>query len=132
MFRRAWTHPKAHWVSLVVAAIGLGAVRVWVDLSPKVESDFFFSADDPQLQVSNELNQRYGGGGEELVVVRAEDTAGDPEVYRERIGELPEAFLEMEAVTTIFSEFLARSASCSNCLAIAFNIFSNLIYKIFC
>ena len=65
MFRRAWTHPKAHWVSLVVAAIGLGAVGVWVDLSPKVESDFFFSADDPQLQVSNELNQRYGGGGEE-------------------------------------------------------------------
>ena len=103
MFRRAWTHPKAHWVSLVVAAIGLGAVGVWVDLSPKVESDFFFSADDPQLQVSTELNQRYGGGGEELVVVRAEDTAGDPEVYRERIGELTEAFLEMEAVTTIFS-----------------------------
>ena len=64
MFRRAWTHPKAHWVSLVVAAIGLGAVGVWVDLSPKVESDFFFSADDPQLQVSTELNQRDGGGGE--------------------------------------------------------------------
>ena len=48
MFRPAWTHPKAHWVSLAVAAVGLGAVGVWVDLSPKVESDFFFSEDDPQ------------------------------------------------------------------------------------
>ena len=103
MFRLAWTHPKAHWASLAVAALGLGAVGVWVDLSPKVESDFFFSADDPQLQVANELNERYGGGGEELVVVRAEDTAGDPEAYRERIGELTEAFLEMEAVTSVFS-----------------------------
>ena len=87
MFRQAWTHPKAYWASLAVAALGLGAVGVWVDLSPKVESDFFFSEDDPQLQVSNELNRRYRGGGEELVVVRAEDTAGDPEVYRERISD---------------------------------------------
>ena len=60
MFRLAWTHPKAHWASLAVAALGLGAVGAWVDLSPKVESDFFFSADDPQLQVANELNQRIG------------------------------------------------------------------------
>ncbi len=103
MFRQAWTHPKAHWVSLAVAALGLGAVGLWVDLSPKVESDFFFSEDDPQLQVSNELNRRYRGGGEELVVVRAEDTAGDPEAYRERIAELTEAFLAVEGVTNVFS-----------------------------
>ena len=101
MFRRAWTHPKAHWVSLVVAALGLGAVGVWVDLSPKVESDFFFSEDDPQLQVSNDLNRRYPGG--EIVVVRAEDMAGDPEVYRERIGELTEAFSEVDGVTGVRS-----------------------------
>ena len=101
MFRRAWTHPKAYWVSLVVAALGLGAVGVWVDLSPKVESDFFFSEDDPQLQVSNDLNRRYPGG--EIVVVRAEDMVGDPEVYRERIGELTEAFSEVDGVTGVRS-----------------------------
>ena len=101
MFRRAWTHPKAYWVSLVLAAFGLGAVGVWVDLSPKVESDFFFSEDDPQLQVSNDLNRRYPGG--EIVVVRAEDMVGDPEVYRERIGELTEAFSEVDGVTGVRS-----------------------------
>ena len=101
MFRRAWTHPKAHWASLAVAALGLGAVGLWVDLSPKVESDFFFSEDDPQLQVSNDLNRRYPGG--ELVVVRAEDTAGDPEVYRERIAELTGAFSDVEGVTSVRS-----------------------------
>jgi hypothetical protein len=101
MFRRAWTHPQAHWVSLAIAALGLGAIGLWVDLSPKVESDFFFAADDPQLQVSNELNQRYPGG--ELVVVRAEDMAGDPEAYRERIGELTEAFSLVEGVQSVLS-----------------------------
>ena len=74
---------------------------VWVDLSPKVESDFFFSEDDPQLQVSLELNRRYPGG--ELVVVRAEDMVGDPEAYSERIGELTEAFSDMEGVTSVRS-----------------------------
>jgi len=98
MFRPAWTHPKAHWVSLAVAAVGVGAVGFWVDLSPKVESDFFFSEDDPQLQVSLELDRRYPGGG--LVVVRAEDQTGDPQAYRERIGELTEAFSEVEGVTS--------------------------------
>ena len=101
MFRPAWTHPKAHWVSLAVAAVGLGAVGVWVDLSPKVESDFFFSEDDPQLQVSLELDRRYPGRAQ--VVVRAEDRAGDPEAYRERIGELTEAFSEVEGVTGVRS-----------------------------
>ena len=108
MFRLPWTHSKAHWVSLAVAAGGLGAVGVWVDLSPKVESDFFFSEDDPQLQVSLELDRRYPGGA--LVVVRAEDMAGDPEAYRERIGELTEAFSAVECssefvncVTSVFS-----------------------------
>ena len=101
MFRPAWTHPKAHWFSLAVAALGLGAVATWVDLSPRVESDFFFSADDPQLQASLELDERYPGGA--LVVVRAEDMAGDPEAYRERIGQLTEAFSEVEGVTSVLS-----------------------------
>jgi len=101
MFRPAWTHPRAHWLSLVVAAVGLGAVGVWVDLSPRVESDFFFSENDPQLQVSLELDQRYPGRAQ--VVVRAEDRVGDPEAYRERIGELTEAFSEVEGVTGVRS-----------------------------
>jgi predicted RND superfamily exporter protein len=66
-----------------------------------VESDFFFSEDDPQLQVSLELDQRYPGRAQ--VVVRAEDRAGDPEAYRERIGEFTEAFMEVEGVTGVRS-----------------------------
>ena len=101
MFRLAWTHPRAHWLSLAIAAVGLGAVGVWVDLSPRVESDFFFSEDDPQLQASLELEQRYPGRAQ--VVVRAEDRAGDPEAYRERIGGFTQAFLEVEGVTGVRS-----------------------------
>ena len=101
MFRPAWTHPRAHWFSLAVAAVGLGAVGVWVDLSPRVESDFFFSEDDPQLQVSLELDRRYPGRAQ--VVVRAEDQTRDPQAYRERIGALTEAFSEVEGVTGVRS-----------------------------
>ncbi len=96
MFPSAWTHPKSHWLSLVAGVVGLVAVGLFVDLSPKVESDFFFSADDPQLQMSNDLNRRYTGGEAGLVVVRAEDMVGDPEAYGERIGELTEAFSGVE------------------------------------
>ena len=101
MFRLAWAHPKAHSVSLAIAAVGLGAVGAWVDLSPKVESDFFFSEDDPQLQASLELDRRYPRPTQ--VVVRAEDRAEDPEAYRGRIGELTEAFSEVEGVTDVRS-----------------------------
>ena len=68
---------------------GLGAVWTWVDLSPKVEGDFFFAADDPQLRASEELAQRFPGRSQ--VIVRAEDTQGDPTLYRDRVGALTEA-----------------------------------------
>jgi predicted RND superfamily exporter protein len=101
MFPSAWAHPKAHWFSLAVAAVGLVAVGAWVDLSPRVESDFFFSEDDPQLQVSLELDRRYPGRNQ--VVVRAEDRTGDPQAYVDRIGDLTEAFSAVEGVTSVRS-----------------------------
>ena len=61
MFRPAWTHPRAHWLSLAATAVGLRVAGVWVDLSPREGSDCFFSEDDPQIQVSLELEQRYPG-----------------------------------------------------------------------
>ena len=131
MFRPAWTHPRAHWLSLAVMAVGLVAVGVWVDLSPRVESDFFFSRDDPQLQVSLELNQRYPGRAQ--VVVRAEDRAGDRAAYRERIGELAEAFLEVEGVTGVRSlttDDPARSPLFSRILLTEDDAATNLILSV--
>ena len=109
MFPSAWTHPKAHWVSLAVAALGLVAVGAWVDLSPRVESDFFFSEDDPQLQASLELDRRYPGRNQ--VVVRVEDRTGDPRAYTDRVGKLTEAFTSVEGVTNVRSITTDAAAS---------------------
>ena len=112
-------------------AVGLVAVGVWVDLSPRVESDFFFSRDDPQLQVSLELNQRYPGRAQ--VVVRAEDRAGDRGAYRERIGDLTEAFSEVEGVTGVRSlttDDPARSPLFSRILLTADEAATNLILSV--
>ena len=101
MFRRVWTHRRASWASIAVATAGLAAVWTWVDLSPKVEGDFFFAPDDPQLQASAELQRRFPSRSQ--VVVRAEDTQGDPTLYRSRIGALTEALSDVEGVANVRS-----------------------------
>ena len=101
MFRRAWTHRRAPWVSIAIMVGGLGAVWTWVDLSPKVEGDLFFAADDPQLRASEELAQRFPGRTQ--VIVRAEDTQGDPTLYRDRVGALTEALSDVEGVVNVRS-----------------------------
>jgi len=76
-------------------------VGLWVDLSPKVESDFFFSADDPQLQASVELGNRYPSAPQ--VVVRAEDRGNDRALYRDRIRDLTDALSTVDGASNVFS-----------------------------
>ena len=91
----------APWASSGVAALGLLAVVLWVDLSPKVESDFFFSADDPQLQASLTLAGRYRSSPQ--VVVRAEDRGGDAAAYRSRVSDLTQALSEVDGALDVRS-----------------------------
>jgi uncharacterized protein len=101
MFRRAWLAPRAPWVWVVVSILGALAVGRWVDLSPQVESDFFFSADDPQLQASLELDRRFPSPDQ--VIVRTEDLAGDEAAYRERLSALTDSLLAVEGVLSGYS-----------------------------
>ena len=101
MFRPAWTHPTAPWGAMAIMAAGLTAVGLWVDLSPKVESDFFFSADDPQLQASIELDNRYSSAPQ--VVVRAEDRSDDAVLYRDRIRDLTDALSKVDGTAKVLS-----------------------------
>ena len=74
---------------------------LWVDLSPKVESDFFFSADDPQLEVSVEIANRYPSSPQ--VIVRAEDRSGDRQRYVQHIRDLTEALGAVEGASNVLS-----------------------------
>lgn len=101
MFHRMWTGVAAPWAAVLLAIVCLGAVTQWVDLSPKVESDFFFAADDPQFQTSLEIKDRFGGGAQ--IIVRVADLSGDPDAHRERLGALTDDLLSVEGVTAGFS-----------------------------
>ena len=91
MFPSTWTAAAAPWGAVALAVVGLLGVRGFVDLSPEVERDFFFAEDDPQLQASQQISERYGSSSQ--IVVRVADLGGDPDAYGERIEVLTEAVL---------------------------------------
>ena len=94
-----WVPPLA---TVAVAAALVAGVAARVDLAPRVEADFFFAPGDPQLRESQELTERYSGGGE-LVIVRAEAADVGAPAYRDRVAELGEALGQLPGVGEVFS-----------------------------
>ncbi len=101
MFPSTWTAAAAPWSAVALAVVGLLGVRGFVDLSPEVERDFFFAEDDPQLQASQQISERYGSSSQ--IVVRVADLGGDPDAYGERIEVLTEAFLAIDGISGGYS-----------------------------
>ncbi len=101
MFPSTWTAAAAPWGAVALAVVGLLGVRGFVDLSPEVERDFFFAEDDPQLQASQQISERYGSSSQ--IVVRVADLGGDPDAYGERIEVLTEAFLAIDGISGGYS-----------------------------
>ena len=86
--------------------IGLAAVSVfvalkWIDLSPQVESEFFFSRDDPQLQALQEMDRRFPSP--EQIIVRAEGPDIEAESYTSSIRDLTAALSDIPGVTSVSS-----------------------------
>lgn len=69
----------------------------FVDLSPRVEGDFFFSPDDPQMRATRDVAERFPAGGSQLVL-RVADLAGDSAAYRVRIADLTADLLAVDGV----------------------------------
>ena len=101
MFPRSWTSAAAPWVALALAVFGLLGVWAFVDLTPEVSGDFFFAEDDPQLQASRQIAERYGSGS--LIVVRAADLRSDRDAYEERIESLTEALAAIDGISATYS-----------------------------
>jgi hypothetical protein len=64
----------AEWLCVALGAISVFVVLKWIDLSPEVESEFFFSREDPQLVALQEMDRRFPSP--EQVIVRARDQRG--------------------------------------------------------
>lgn len=98
---RFWTTRASVAGAVVLALAAAAAVVLFVDLSPRVEGDFFFADDDPQMQASRRVAEEFPSGSQ--LVLRVEDLAGDPDAYRERIAVLTDALLAVDGVTGGFS-----------------------------
>ncbi len=109
-----WTARAAPFAGVALALVVVAAVVGVVDLTPKVEGDFFFAEDDPQMEASREVARRFPSSDQVIlrVAVGGEDGADERDVvpdavsdstYRAGVSALTEALLATPGVESGFS-----------------------------
>lgn len=99
---------RSPWLPALVALALVGAVPLLVDLSPRVEGDFFFSTDDPELQESAALAERFPSAPQ-ILVAAAPAEPSDPETglrseaYRDAVRELTGELAALPQITGVRS-----------------------------
>lgn len=96
-----WSSRAAPWCAVGLALAGLLVVTVFVDVSPKVEGEFFFAEDDPQMQASEAVRARFPTGSQ--LLLRVVDRAGDRVAYEARIAALTAELVELEPIESGYS-----------------------------
>jgi uncharacterized protein len=77
---------SVHWLMLVITGVLLFLVATFVDLSPVVDQNFFFSASDPGIQQTNKIEQRFPSQPEVILAVSSRDISSSR--YLARIQKL--------------------------------------------
>ena len=86
----------SQWVALIVV-VGLGsALFFFVDLTPRVEADFFFSRNDPQAQKSANIEEEFGGAPQVFVAVRSRELVSRE--YLSRLRQLTAGLQKVKGV----------------------------------
>ncbi len=67
------SRPRGHWLVLAVSVAALAAVLFFVDLTPRVSSDFFFASDDPQLRDAEAIEALFPSRPQIVVSAAAPD-----------------------------------------------------------
>ncbi len=101
MLSKAWSSRAAPWVASALAVVGVSIVALFVDVSPQVEGDFFFAEDDPQMQASVAVAERFPSSPQ--IILRVADLEGDDAAYRSRVADLTEALVAVEGITAGYS-----------------------------
>jgi predicted RND superfamily exporter protein len=103
-----WSRRGMAGIAFLLAVLSSLAVGRWVDLVPRVEGEFFFADDDPQLAASREIRSRFRLG--EQVILRVRDpgaTAADPLVERDatvqQLESIADALTAIEGVEAAYS-----------------------------
>ncbi|MDA8017887.1 MAG: MMPL family transporter [Thermoanaerobaculia bacterium] len=92
--------------SVLLAGCLAVAVSSWLvlfhaDLSPKVEGDFFFSTDDPQLQASQRIGEMFPSSDQLLVSATGPDVLADD--YLARLRRLTEDLAALPGISSVQS-----------------------------
>jgi predicted RND superfamily exporter protein len=83
----------SQWSALAVCLALGAALFLFVDLSPEIEADFFFSRNDPQAQKSASIEKEFGAAPQIFVAVRSRDL-----VSRQYLSRLQELTQDLEDV----------------------------------
>ena len=109
---------SANFAGLLVVVLAFGLVSTVVDLSPQVESDFFFSSEDPQLRGSQEIAAQFPSRDQLLVAAAVPDGAAadlaSPE-YIAKIAALTKDLVAIPGIETVQS--LTRGPSAPQVVA---------------
>jgi len=91
---------KAKLMLVTLAALAVVAVLFGVDLAPKVESDFFFSTDDPQMATSARIEELFPASPQLFLRAAGEVHSSD---YAASIATLTEELKKLPGVSAVFS-----------------------------
>src|SRR6266481_320436 len=75
-----------YWLMLVIAGVVFVLVATFVDLTPVVDQNFFFSTNDPGIQQTKKIEQRFPSQPEVILAVSSRDISSPR--YLERIQKL--------------------------------------------
>ena len=89
------------WALLAAMTLSAWAVLFRVDLAPRVESDFFFSTEDPAFQASRRISEIFPSQPQLIASAQGQDIQA-PE-YIERMGQLTEALLADPGISDVQS-----------------------------
>ncbi len=91
----------SQWAAIGVCATLGFILFTFVDLTPKIEADFFFSTDDPQLQNSVRIEKEFGQAQQIFVAVRASQLVSKD--YLLRLRSLTEDLRKVKGVADVRS-----------------------------
>src|SRR5213595_2855983 len=89
------------WLMLAITCALLLAVAVLVDLSPVVDQNFFFSTNDPGIQQTKKIEQRFPSQPEVILAVSSRDISSVR--YLERIQKLTQRVHSIGGVSAVKS-----------------------------
>ncbi|MDP8252882.1 MAG: MMPL family transporter [Candidatus Kaelpia aquatica] len=89
------------WVAVAVTFLGLVVLINFVNLTPEVTDDFFFSSEDPQFQYEKKISKLFVRN-DGMIVISATGDIGSL-LYREKVYDLSESLLGLDGVSGVSS-----------------------------